>query len=590
MNRRRYLLFFLLLFFTGFSLVNSIDLGRLKTHVEYLSSDQLGGRKAGSEGDSLAADYIRSQFYENKLKLLADNGYQYFEVVTEVLAGDKNSLIFENYQAKVDVDFRPYSFSANTSLTADVVFGGYGFQIKNDSFQWDDYQGIDVEGKWVLIFNGEPGIRMYSKYFSDHSELRSKVLKASDMKAAGLLVVNPPSSSKEDVLDDIYYERILVQASLPVFQITRKLADQILLSGKTSVEELEQKIKTQKTPISFHIPMQINGESDVIFVRKKTQNIIGMIEGSDPALKNEYIIIGAHYDHLGMGGKGSGSRMTDSMALHPGADDNASGVAGIIEMSRILNKERKKLKRSIIVVAFGAEEIGLLGSKYFADHPVVSLEKIKMMINYDMIGRLRRENMFLTVAGTGTFKDGDSFIFEIAAPYDFNLRFSESGYGASDHATFYSKDVPVLFISTGAHVDYHTPMDMAEKINYQGIQMVVDLSLDMIRKIANVPEPPVFIKVQTTEDATTRGYSVTMGVLPDFTSNDNKGMRVESVRSGAPAFHGGMMGGDVIVAIEGLEVRTIYDYMNRMKQLQKGQIITVDVIRNNERVVLIIQL
>jgi Zn-dependent M28 family amino/carboxypeptidase len=327
----------------------------------------------------------------------------------------------------------------------------------------------------------------------------------------------------------------------------------------------------------------------VIHDKVKTMNVVGKIKGSDPVLKEQIIVVGAHYDHLGLGGPGSGSRVPDTSAIHNGADDNASVVAGIIEIAEALASKDASPKRSIVVVAFGAEEMGLIGSKYFVEHPIIDIDKVVAMFNFDMIGRLNEERS-VAFGGTGTSKETEDLLNTYLDEHEMKGSFSSEGFGPSDHAAFYAEDIPVFFISTGAHGDYHTPLDDVEFIDFEGQKAVSDLSLDLIMDVANRDEMLTFQEAGAKTRNTRMNFKVTLGIVPDFTSTENNGLGVGGVRDGGPADKGGMKKGDRIVALDGMEVTNIYDYMARLKKLEAGQIITVDVIREGEKVVLLVQL
>jgi hypothetical protein len=316
--------------------------------------------------------------------------------------------------------------------------------------------------------------------------------------------------------------------------------------------------------------------------------VVGFIEGSDPILKNEFIVIGAHYDHLGMGGPNSSSRMPDTTAIHYGADDNASGVSSILEVAASIKGLKTKPKRSIIIVAFGAEELGLVGSKQFFKNPLVDVKKIKAMLNLDMVGRMRPDKA-LSVGGCGTALEFEPLL-NILEPKS-KMKFSRNtdGYGPSDHASFYMEGIPVLYFSTGAHSDYHTPFDTYEKLDYNSMKLVANFTYQITVLLANRTAPLTY-KETGSKPMGFRKLKVTLGLIPDMVGNDNKGLRVDGVRKGAPAEKGGILKGDVIVSVNGQPVTNIYDYMARLQTLIPGQTANIEVNRNGKIEVLIIQL
>jgi peptidase M28-like protein/PDZ domain-containing protein/PA domain-containing protein len=571
---------------------NEITVSELEEHVYFLSSDSLKGRKPGTPGGKIAAEYIRDQLIESGLNPLGEDGFQYFSVTTNVEPGDNNRLIFDGAEVVFGEDFKPMAFSSNNDLEAEVVFAGYGIELDHDSVKWNDYENIDIEGKWVLILRGDPEPDNDSSLFIAFSGDRDKVLTARDNKAAGVIFVNGVNSSADDKLMGNTFNRVTASAGLPAINITRAIADSILGDGKT-ISELEKKIIDSKETIGFTIPTTISVSTDLNRVEVKTQNIIAIIEGSDPELKNDYVLIGAHYDHLGMGGHGSGSRNPDTIAIHNGADDNASGVAAVIELAEKFNSEKGKLKRSVIFMAFGAEEMGLLGSQFFTNDALVSLKEIVLMVNFDMIGRFDPEKRSLMIAGTGTAEQMEELLNRHEENSDMSFTHSPEGYGASDHASFYGAGIPVMFFFTGAHEDYHTPFDDADKVNYEGEKEIIDFTYPVILEVINSDEGLVYkeagpLKKQSRSGR--GGLKVKFGIMPDFTSTTNDGLGVGGVTPGGPGAIAGMLKDDKIVAIEGLPVTNIYDYMARLKKLKPGQRISVDIIRNGEKKILMILL
>ncbi|MBI4646866.1 MAG: GNAT family N-acetyltransferase [Bacteroidia bacterium] len=579
-------------FFLLYSVAQDFQQERLKSHITYLASDSLAGRKAGEPGDRLAADYIVEHFRKTGLKLLFENGYQYFDIISDVQLGKDNYLEIDTFIAKPGQDFIPYSFSENSELTAEAVFAGYGFDIKTDSIIWFDYDGLEVKDKWVIALRGDPEPDNPDSKFAEFSNERTKALVAKDKGAAGLLLVTGIKLNNDDELVNLFFDKITTGSGIPVINITRKVANIILKQHDSiTIEQLEEKLNKEHKPCSFQLRTLINAKTEIIKTTKKTQNIIGIIQGADSVFKNEYIVLGAHYDHLGMGGKGSGSRNPDTLAVHNGADDNASGTAAIIEIAYKIAANKSKPNRSIIFAAFGAEEMGLLGSKHFVKNSPVKSSQIKAMFNFDMLGRMNSQTNALTIGGTGTFKQADSILNASAAGKSLKFVFSPEGYGPSDHATFYTENIPVLFLTTGPHEDYHTFNDDPEKVNYDGIEQIISFSGDLVSGIANMDKPLTFQEAGSKFRAEGRhSLKITLGIIPGFGEQDGNGLMVDGVKKGGRAEAGGIKKGDKIIAIDGKPVTNIYDYMYRLKKLSVGQTITVDIIRNGEKIVLIIQL
>ncbi len=561
-----------------------ITVNELKAHIGYLASEKLEGRRPGLNGAELAANYIREQFKGINLKPLTNNYFQYFNLISKLELGKNNYFKFENFNAELNKDFSPTSFSRKDSLTAEIVFVGFGLNINSEAIKWNDYKDVDVKNKWVLILRSNPDIP--GKDFSQHSSLRKKILTAKDNGASGVIFANIASNSSENVFIKLNHRFPVYQ--IPVIQITKELADKILEKSDIIVDDLIEYYNSEQTPYSLNTGINLSAATEVIEKKIKTENVVAKIEGADPQLKNEYIVIGAHYDHLGYGGPGSGSRQPDTNAIHFGADDNASGTAAIIELAERLNANKDKIKRSILVLSFSAEETGLNGSKFFTQNPLVDLKQIKFMFNFDMIGRFNPDSKKLTVGGTGTAKGIEEILKHKLPEKKIKLKMSKEGYGPSDHASFYVKDIPVLFFFTDLHTDYHTPKDTPDKINYVGEKLITDYAYDVITTVANLDSSLTFTEAgpKTPQPNSKRRYKVSLGIMPDVAGSSTNGLSVDAVIDGRPAKKAGMKKGDKIIAINGKKVSNIYDYMDRLSELKKGQTIDVDVIRKGVKITL----
>ncbi|OQX96584.1 MAG: hypothetical protein B6I20_14275 [Bacteroidetes bacterium 4572_117] len=562
----------------------------LKEYISFLASDSLKGRKPGTPEGVVAANYIGDYFKSLGYKSFGKSYYQYFDVVTEVTAGNENYLKIGAYNATVGKDYTPLNYSTNAKVDAEVVFVGFGFDISEDKLKWNDYANIDVKGKLVLMLRADPELDNPDSKFIPYVNERSKVLTAKEKGAIGVLFVSGLQFDKRDKLMKLVADQTESNLGIPALHIKRAVANKILAKSGKTIEGLETSLNKNKNPESFNSKTNVSILSKVNFKKVKTQNVVGYIKGSDKKLRNEYIVIGGHYDHLGFGGPASSSRMPDSIAVHFGADDNASGIASIMEIAEKLAKNKKKLKRSVIVMAFGAEEIGLIGSKYFTSNPTVELKKIKAMINVDMVGRLK-ESKELFVGGVGTATESEDLLNSMLGKKDMKLGISYNGFGPSDHAAFYIENIPVFFFSTGAHADYHTPLDVIEMINFDGLKLLTDyiyeLSVNIINRNKNLSFKESGPKGKAKPS---RGSKVKLGIMPNFGKSDNKGLRIDAVTPEGPAYNGGIKKGDVITAIEGGKIHNIYEYMARMGKLKPGQTITIDLLRDSKKIVLIIQL
>jgi len=565
-----------------------VTVDELKYTIEYLASDALKGRRAGSPDALAAAHFISRCFKDAGLQLMGDNGLQSYEIVVDLKYGENNHLGFGRQVFSAGNDFNPYPFSSNGSLDAQVVFAGYGFQIDDGKLQWDDYKNIDAKGKWVMILRGDPKPDEDEDEFINYSSDRGKVLIAKDNGASGVLFVSGPVSDPADNLTGLYFDKTQSDAGIPVIHIKREVANIIIEDNGLTIETLERETNNKLIPLGFAISKNVKGGADV---RKQTVTDYNVVALLKVGHSGSYIVAGAHYDHLGMGGPGSGSRVPDTLAPHNGADDNASGVAGIIEMAEKLAMNKNALNANVLFIAFGGEEMGLLGSSHFVKNPLIGLDSVKVMVNFDMIGRLDEAKRAVSISGTGTAEEMEQFLDAFEKNYTLSFSHSPEGYGPSDHAAFYSSDIPVLFISTGAHSDYHTPADDAEYINFEGQKEVTEFAANLIVALAGNNIVLTYQEAGPKRNVGYRGkLKVTLGIMPDFTAESNEGLPVGGVTPNRPAAKSGMQKGDIIVAMDGKSVGNIYDYMNRLKTFIPGQIVTVDVMRDGKKMVFIVQL
>jgi aminopeptidase YwaD len=439
-----------------------------------------------------------------------------------------------------------------------------------------------------MILRGVPGKQEASSPFMNFSEDRGKALLASDLGASGVFLISGSEYDPEDALVELKGKQHAL--SIPVIQLTREAAERMLAAaGKDSLAALDVALAAAERPLSFLTDLQVSASVDLQPREVETSNTIAFLKGSDPLLRNEYVIIGAHHDHLGMGGPGTSSRKPDTVAVHYGADDNASGVSGVIEIAE--NMVSRAPARSMVFTTFGAEEMGLVGSRYMAEHPPVDLSMIQAMINLDMVGRLNSENQ-LQIGGVGTSPGFRTLLDSLNRGYGFSLKYSNEGYGPSDHSSFYARDVPVLFISTGAHPDYHTPGDNAASINVEGAARVMAFVADVAACLADQKERIAFSEAGPKVRGSSRGRrgGITLGLMPDVTYDGTDGMPVMFVTEGKPAAVGGIQKGDLITAIEGKPVGNVYDYMDRLNVLKEGMDIVVTVNRKGDILDLVVRI
>ena len=565
---------------------------RIARHVQFLASDRLQGRRAGTPAADEAASYIQREFQSYGLRPGAGRGYlQPFTFVSGVKLGEANRFLLKFDSAartlRVGDEFMPLAFSSALVASGIAVFAGYG--ISAPELQYDSYGGVDPKGKIVMILRGSPDGDNPHGRFADYTqpglEIQTKTLKAREKGAAGVVFLSSEKSFQDDRLSKLHHDLNFLDAAIPAAVISRDAASLIFARSSLTYAGAEARAKESGSAIVL-AGVTIEFKTDVAKIQGKSANVVGMIQGSDSQLASECVVIGAHYDHLGLGGPESLAANPEGQ-IHHGADDNASGTAGLLELARVLASERKQLRRSVVFVAFSGEELGLLGSAAYAKDPVVPLASTVAMLNMDMIGRLRNDSLF--VGGIGTSPVWKSLLEKLNASDSgngrssdhFQFSFGQEGLGPSDHQAFYVRDVPVLFFFTGSHEDYHKPSDTADKINSDGARRVAQLVREVVKSIANEPEKIAFTKVKAESRPTGRGFRVYLGTVPNY-SDQSDGMKLDAVRPGSPAEQAGLRAGDLILKLGKTPIKNVYDYTYALGELSPGEEVDV-VIRRDGR-------
>lgn len=589
---------------------------RLRSDVTFLAADAQEGRAPGTKGIEASAQYIADAFKGMGLKPApgAPDYFQPFTIGGNPVLGHDQELTFTGPEGKqlkgtLRGDFSPLDIGSGGTLDkVPIVFAGYGITAKDGSLKldYDDYAGIDVKGKAVLIIRHEPQQDNESSAFSGtrttaYSTFQHKATNAFQHGAAAVLLVNSLAAlkgAKDQVLP--FMTRSESNSTIPFVMLSRDFAGKMLAeAGEPSLAELEAKIDEDLKPRSHELKKwTLSARIAIDRGSIKTKNVVAVLEGAGPHA-NETIVIGGHYDHLGHGGLTSGSMAFFSSDIHNGADDNASGTAMVMEMARRLTARRDPPPRRLVFIAFSGEERGLLGSQYYVQHPLFPLQSTVMMVNCDMVGRLNTENE-LTMIGTGTTPGIESLVTVLGTSAGLKIKTiagMTDGFGGSDHQSFYAKDVPVLFAFTGVHQDYHRPTDDSDRINYRGMGRIADylelILLDVIRR----PERPALIKMaqqprrgraggaatKAGADPARTGSSVTMGSMPDYEYTAG-GMKLTGVRDDGPAAKAGLKGGDIIVSFGGKSIGTIQDYMESTRGYKPGDQVDVVVKRDGKDV------
>lgn len=368
-------------------------------------------------------------------------------------------------------------------------------------------------------------------------------------------------------------------AMIPAMQITQEVCNRLLKESlHTSLEELEAAIDQDLKPRSAVLTgWKATGATSIERVRSEVKNVIGVLEGEGP-LAEETIVVGAHYDHVGLGG--AGSLMPGSKAVHNGADDNASGTSALIELARRLKARHEKLPRRVVFMAFTGEEMGLLGSAHYVKHPVFPLEKTVAMFNMDMVGRLKDDK--LTIFGAGTAKGWEEWIGRLGKRQGFHVSLKPEGFGPSDHSSFYGKQIPVLHFFTGNHGDYHRPSDDWEKLNVAGMSRVVDLLEEIVVATAADPERPRYLKVESKASISRSGNRPYFGSIPDFGSEE-PGYSLSGVAPGSPADKAGLKAGDRILQLGANKITGLDDFDLALRKFSAGDDVDVMVIRDGQQ-------
>jgi len=630
MKKQFFSFLLLLLFVVGVSAQKPVKPSEaeanIRKHLVYLASDQLEGRRTGETGATSAAGYVANMFAQYKLKpgisqtnakgKDTGNFLQPFPYISGISMADSGNTftldVAKNDGQRMTFDgkagFKPVGFSPNGEITdKGIVFVGYGIAATEQNY--DDYKNLDVRGKVVIAYDGTPDSgNPRSPFLRFNAYSKAKIAK--DKGAVGLLLITRESNLENDNLAAMKYDQTTGEAALPTLLVSRKTAADIFGTTEPKVGDIE-KILSANTDAAFRVIVEINTKAIVGFkvnlVKKQTEayNVIGILEGNDPVLKKEAIVIGAHYDHLGKGGQGS--LAVNSTEIHHGADDNASGTSALLELARQFAKEKKN-KRTIIFIGFGGEEEGLLGSKHYVNNPIFPLNQTVAMFNMDMIGRLKDKK--ITVGGIGSAAEwedivkkinnsqGEKFNASHISKTDsgasltmqaqgivpaFDLQLSQDGFGPSDHASFYGKQIPVLFFFTGTHEDYHKPSDTSEKINYAGVLKITNYVSELVKTVDANPTKPTYKVAQSSGTGEgRRTFNVSLGTVPGY-GDATDGMLIDGVRTDSPADKAGLKSGDKIVKLAGKEVRNVQDYMVVLGDLKAGEEYEIVITRGGEK-------
>lgn len=578
---------------------------RMRSDLTFLASDELAGRDVGSEGIAKAGEFIAERFRELGFETNRFDGtpYQEFGIPGRIALGpaENNRLVFEGVESlsdlKLEENYCPLSLGANGEFSGEVVLVGFG--ITATDLDYDDYAGVDVAGKVVIALRKEPqqadeNSRFDGTQTTPHALFTTKELNAAAHKVAALILVNDNqtvASRTGDRLMQVGEANSLsrVGARVPTVFCSRSVIDPLVQKslGK-SLESIQAEIDTTGRPQSYALPgIRISGQVSVKSSETITRNVIGFLPGKG-RLAEEYVVVGAHYDHVGMGGPGSLAPGT--IAVHNGADDNGSGTTVLLEIvRRIAQDTTSNDQRGVIAIAFSGEEKGLLGSKHYVRNPRWPLEKTVAMVNLDMVGRLTANT--LTVYGVGTATGFPELIDKLNEKTNFKLDKEVAGYGPSDHQSFYEVGIPVFHFFTGLHNEYHRPNDDVERINFEGMLRIADMTGDLVHDLATRSERPELQKISAVADVGRRNRSgpgrMTLGIMMDTNS---EAVIVQSVSQGSPAEKAGIQPGDAIGKLDDEVIRNAGELRNFMGRKKAGDTITVTVLRSGEELPLQVKL
>ncbi|MCS3798309.1 M20/M25/M40 family metallo-hydrolase [Niastella sp. OAS944] len=526
----------IILLFASFSSVgqklkkaDKVVITNLQAHITYLADDKLEGRRAGSNGEKLASEYISSEFQKAGLEPKGEKGWlQPFEIYDGKQINASTLLFINDRELKLHDEYFPFVFCPGASIEAAVSPA-----VKETGVPWF------TDLKDIIEDNKE------NPHFDITNAIKTMANKVAGKGATALFVYNSSAIADELKFDAKDNSQPL---TIPVVYLTAKACKQYLADESAT---LDLKLKT------------------AISDKKRTgHNVIGYINNGAPAT----IVIGAHYDHLGYGEDGNSLLRTAEKQVHNGADDNASGTAALIELARSLKLSKDK-NNNYVFIAFSGEELGLFGSKYFTEHPTIELQSVNYMINMDMIGRLNDSSKTITVGGYGTSPAWGNVFTALSKQKYFTVKYDSSGVGPSDHTSFYLKNIPVLFFFTGLHSDYHKPTDDAGKINYTGELFIIKYIESLVTQ-TNTKGKLTFQKTREPATTTTARFSVTLGIMPDYTFSGN-GVRIDGVSDGRPAQKAGLQTGDIIVQLGTFDTNSLEAYMQALGRFHKGDKTTV---------------
>jgi Peptidase family M28/PDZ domain/PA domain len=573
--------------------VETADAHRYLADIKALTAPAMEGRGDGSKGLSLAAKMIEQRYRSLGLEPAGKNGYfQSFRLVTGARLKGKNGFVVESGKRKtalkLNEDFVPFSFSASGTFEGPMVFAGYGASASEIGY--DDYAGLDVQGKIAVILRFEPAgfsAKGGNHGPTIHSQLITKAINARNHGAKAIVLLNGKlGDGEEDVLTRFGSVSGPENVGIGVVHVKNAVAEEWFKADGRSLSGVQNEINESTKPASFDFPdtLRVSVAVGVESTRATVSNVLAYLPGKT----DEYVILGAHYDHLGRGNY-------DSLApsqigqIHPGADDNASGTAGVLEVARLFAPLKGQLQRGILFANFAGEELGLLGSAEWVKEPTRPLEKAVAMVNMDMIGRIKDDKVY--IGGVGTGSTFEAMLNQAESQTTLKYESSPGGYSSSDHTSFVTKHIPVLFFFSGLHSDYHKPSDTWEKINADSAARLLDVISSVELELASAPAKPAFVEVLENPNPHAGnpvsggggGYGPYFGSIPDFGQTEN-GVRFSDVKPSSPAAKAGFKAGDVLVQFGDKPIKNLYDFTDALRRSRVGDVVEVTVLRDGKPV------
>lgn len=590
---------------------SEINKDDLRLHITNLASEKMNGRLTGTEGARRATDYVASVYQSLGLEPAGDDGtfFQSFEFTAGVSLGRENRLTLsvgnatKRSEISVDKDWRPLAFSKTGLIgTTGLVFAGYGIVAPATAGHkaYDSFAHLEVKDRWVIVFRYLPeGISQdLRRHLTQYASLRYKAMVARDLGAHGLIVVSGPNSKVKDELVKLSFDVSLAGTSIGIISVSDDTAERLLETSGKRLKELQDTLDTGQSMIGFQVPsVALEVTIDIDQEKRTGRNVLARLNAGKTAGRSA-VVIGAHVDHLGQGlGAGSLARVDEKGLIHYGADDNASGVAGVLEIAEYLGGLKARgqltLRRDILFAAWSGEELGLLGSSYFTrtfgakkGEPSNLTPAIAAYLNMDMIGRLDKA---LVVHGVGSSPAWSREIERRNVPIGLPIVTQADSHPPTDATAFYLKGVPILNAFTGAHKNYHTPRDTEDRINYPGAEKIARFMASVSRSLATregVPEYSVVKRV-----AGSRGRErmrLYLGTIPDYARGDVTGVKLSGVVKGGPADRAGVREGDTIVELASKKIENIYDYTYALDGLKIDIAVEMVVLRGDRRIKLIV--